>query len=265
RFMKKWLWLGLVVLVLVAVGVFLFEPTGVLLGWVSGESFFQGRPTRYWRKALRDRDADPAGYKQSLQALKAGGAAAVPVLVEILQAGGDPDWPATQVRATAANLLGEQGAERMETAGPPLVAALRDNTREVRAVAARSLEQLGYGGAEAVPLLVAMLPSDDCVQALRTLATYRDQARPALAPVIDLLGHPKGEGRWNGARTLGKIGPDARTAVPALIAQLKDDEAKVREHAAEALGDIGPDAKAAVPDLIRTLKDPDARVRRDAV
>jgi HEAT repeat protein len=260
--MKKGLLIGSGVLLAVAAAVVLWEPTGVVRGWLSGDSFFQGRPTRYWRKALQD----PTDYARAYKTLKDGGAAAVPVLTEILGEAGGADWSAVQGRVRAADLLGALGPGARDVAGPALVAALRDDSREVRSVAATSLGQLGHGGAEAVPLLTELLNSDDRLRATRALASFGAQAKTAVGPLTGLLADPDSEVRWNAARTLGKIGPEARAAVPALVETLnKDDVALVREHAAEALGDIGPDAAAAVPDLARALKDRDARVRRDAV
>jgi HEAT repeat protein len=263
--MKKWLWPVVGVVVVVAIAVVLYEPTAVVRGWLFGESFFQGRPTRYWAQALRD--GDPAAQAQASRALKEGGAAALPILVEIVGDTTSPEWSSLQVRVQAAEMLGAHGPAGKDVAGPALVAALRDRNPEMRAVAAVSLEKVGYVSPEAVPPLIAMLKqsSDERVRAARGLAVQGAAAKAAVAPLTALLGDPEAEVRWNAAWALGKIGPEARAAVPALVARLKDDAAPVREHAAEALGDIGPDARAAVPDLVLALKDADARVRRDAV
>jgi len=47
---RRVLW-GLALVFLVAVAF--LEPTGVLRGWLRGESFYQGRPTTYWSSELR--------------------------------------------------------------------------------------------------------------------------------------------------------------------------------------------------------------------
>lgn len=53
--MKKLL--ALLALLVLAVPLALWlDPTGVLLGWLRGEQFFQGRPTSYWNAALQDQD-----------------------------------------------------------------------------------------------------------------------------------------------------------------------------------------------------------------
>jgi HEAT repeat protein len=249
-----------VVLALLAVGVWI-EPTGVVLGWMNGEPFYQNRPTRYWSKALTS--SDPATQTQTHQALKDGGRSAVPVLVEVLQKDDN-----AEARWKAADLLGRLGPDgrQMPAALSALTAALRDTNPHVRAVAATALSSLGPAGPEAIPALQDLLATPDCLPALRALAQYGPDAAPAMGKIVPLLRHEgDSEIRWNAARTLAKIGPAAKEAAPMLVEAMKDPEPLVREHAAEALGCIGPEAKETIPELVKALKDPDAHVRRDAV
>jgi HEAT repeat protein len=259
--MKRGLILVLgVVLVLLALGVWL-EPTGVVLGWMSGETFFRDRPTRYWRKVLTS--SDPAVQARTHQELKEGGRAAVPVLADVLRTSDN-----AEARWKAADLLGRLGPATHESpaALSSLTAALKDDNAHVRAVAATALASIGPAGPDAFPVLQEMLSTPESLPALRALARYGADAAPAIGKILALLQHKDdSEIRWNAARTLAKIGPPAKEAVPNLIAALTDSDALVREHAAEALGDIGPQAKEAIPALEKVLKDPDARVRRDAV
>jgi HEAT repeat protein len=259
--MKRRLIMSLgVVLALLAVGVWI-EPTGVVLGWINGETFYQNRPSRYWGKALTS--SDPATQAQTHQALNDGGRSAVSVLVEIMQ----KDHNA-EARWKAADLLGRLGPDTRQTpqALSALSSALKDGNPQVRTVATTALASVGPAGPEAIPTLQEMLSTPDCLPALRALALYGSDAAPAIEKIIVLLKHEgDSEVRWNAAQTLGKIGPAAKQATPKLVAALKDPEPLVREHAAEALGEIGPDAKEAIPELVQALKDPDARVRRDAV
>lgn len=259
--MKKGLIVVLgVVLVLLAVGVWL-EPTGVVLGWMHGETFYRDRPTRYWRKALTS--SDPVVQARTHQELKEGGRAAVPVLAEVLRTSENPE-----ARWKVADLLGRLGTAARETpeALSSLSAALQDDNPHVRAVAAAALGSIGPAGPDALAVLQEMLSTPESLPALRALARYGADAAPALPKIIVLLEHKDdSEIRWNAARTLGKIGPPAKEAMPNLSAALEDSDPLVREHAAEALGDIGPQAKEAIPALVKVLKDPDARVRRDAV
>lgn len=249
-----------VVLALLAVGVWI-EPTGVVLGWMNGEAFYQNRPTRYWAKALTS--SDPATQAQTHQALKEGGRSAAPVLVEVLQKDDN-----AEARWKAADLLGRLGPEGRQApaALSALTAALKDANPHVRAVAATALDSLGPAGPEAIPALQDLLATPDCLPALRALAKYGADAASAIGKIVPLLRHKDdSEIRWNAARTLGKIGPAAKEAAPKLVEAMKDPEPLVREHAAEALGDIGPEAKETIPELVKALQDADARVRRDAV
>lgn len=249
-----------VVLALLAAGVWL-EPTGVVLGWMNGEAFYQNRPRRYWSKALIS--SDPVTQAQTHSALTEGGRAAVPVLVEVLQKDDN-----AEARWKAADLLGRLGTQAREepAALSALAAALKDADPHVRAVAAASLASVGPAGPDAIPALKEMLSTPDCLPALRALALYGPNATPAREKIIELLNHKDdSEIRWNAARTLCKMKAAAKAAAPMLMAALNDPAPLVREHAAEALGEIGPDAKEVIPALVKSLKDPDARVRRDAV
>lgn len=260
RDMKRILILGMCTgMALLAAGVWL-EPTGVVLGWMNGEVFYQDRPTRYWSKALTS--SDPATQAHTHQALTEGGRSAVGVLVEILKKDDNAD-----ARWKAADLLGRLGPEaREESTRAAVAAALKDSNAHVRAVAASALATIGPAGSDAIPALQEMLSTSDCLPALRALSLYGSDAAPAIGKIIVLLhNEDDSEIRWTAARTLGKIGRAAKEATPMLVEAMKDPEPLVREHAAEALGDIGPDAKEAIPELVKALKDPDARVRRDAV
>jgi HEAT repeat protein len=250
----------IVTLVLLAVGVWL-EPTGVVLGWMNGETFYQNRPARYWSKALTS--SDPAIQARTHQELKEGGRVAVPVLAEVLQ-----KEPNDEARWKAADLLGQAGPAARESpaAQTALVSALKDDSSHVRAVAATAIASIGPIGQDAIPALQDMLSTPECLPALRALARYGADAASAIEKIFVLLKKESdSEIRWNAARTLGKIGPPAKEAAPQLIAALNDPDALVREHAAESLGDIGPQAQDTIPALVKALHDPDVRVRRDAV
>src|SRR5258708_7829997 len=119
--MKRWLiWVGVVLIVLV--GVVLFEPTRVVLGYLKGESFFAGRPTSYWRNALKD--PAPNINMNTLRALKEGRKAAVPMLID-LRAQDGPNAGDAETRWTAVEILGQIGLDA-KAATPALLAALKD-------------------------------------------------------------------------------------------------------------------------------------------
>ena len=50
--MKKRVWLTSALFTGVLLAVY-FEPTHCVRGWLWGEAFFDGRPTSYWRLAIR--------------------------------------------------------------------------------------------------------------------------------------------------------------------------------------------------------------------
>jgi HEAT repeat protein len=259
--MKKWL-LGLVFLVLVAAVALWLDPTSVGLGYLRGEAFYRGRPTRYWLRTLRD--TDPGTHASALSALKSGGIEALPVLIEIVRnpAGGKPTG--NDPRIVAVDLLREQGPKAAEAA-PELIKLLQDDDLQIRTVAAAALGQIGASPGDAVPALMAVLKRDRRPEAVDALTTFGPAAKEAIPLLTELLRAREADLRWRAAYALGKLGPGAASAVPVLIAALKDEDPDVREHAAEALGDIGPAAKQATEALAKALQDPSQRVRRDAV
>ena len=265
RMLKTRLWLVLVSLVALLAMLAWFEPTRIVRGWLAREAFYQGRPTSYWNKALRNED--PQARQNTLTELKKGGAEATPVLIELLVETTPPAEEAIEVRWTAGDLLGQQGKEGAP-AVPALAGALKDPDPHVRSVAAKSLGLIGPAAKAAVPQLKERLTTEDRLDAMKALANFGSEALPALESLTALLKDSDDKVRWQAARILGKIGPTAAPAVPALLAALKDEDDEVREHAAEALGDIGPNvpnANQVVTALAETLKDPKSNVRRDAV
>jgi hypothetical protein len=148
-------------------------------------------------------------------------------------------------RARAAHLLGDMGSAR---AAGPLLAALGDPKREVRAAAARSLGALQC--VEAVePLVDALVhgrvPRAVAGQALLTIGSAsRDRLR-------GLVHDPDPEVRAVAVELLGLVG-DA-TDAPFVASHLRDSAAEVRAKAARALGRLG--AEEAAASLRRTLDD----------
>ena len=240
------------------------EPTGVVLGWLRGEAFFEGRPTSAWSRDLRS--TDPERQLAGLEQLSGGGSEAIAVLSELVTARGGSRWQAAEVRWRAAEILGGMGPAA-EPAIPVLMQGLKDEDPHVRAVVAMALPAAGAPAGEAVPALTELLDTDIRLAASRALSEYGPQAQPALEKLVGILSD-KGfdsEIRWNAARTLGKLRTAGLDALPVLVEHLQDGEPTVREHAAEAIGDLGPEARSAVPDLVGVLTDSYTRVRRDAV
>lgn len=247
--------------VVLAVGI-IAEPTQVVMGKLSGDAFFQERPTRYWSRALR---ADPATQAEALAALERGHAAAVPVLVEILQ--GSSSAADAELRWKSVELLAKLGPDAA-SAAPAVAAGVNDPDPHVQAVCAEALPKLEAPAELAVPALISQLKTGNVVEAEKALSQYRGAAAPAVPELITLLNDKQKtpETRWHAARTIGKIGPGAIDALDALIASIEDEEWHIREHCAEAIGELGSAAaEKGVPVLIERLSDDAVRVRRDAV
>ncbi|HEX6834987.1 MAG TPA: HEAT repeat domain-containing protein, partial [Polyangia bacterium] len=151
------------------------------------------------------------------------------------------DDEAAGVRQRAAEVLGRMGEAR---AVVPLLSRLGDPTREVRIAALEALAALG--DPRAVPAIVRLIhdPADD-VRAAAIGALGRLQARPAVAPLVDVLARGQPDAlRARAAFALGQIARavSAPEAVDALIAALDRDELAAAAH--EALVRVGPRAVA---------------------
>jgi HEAT repeat protein len=194
----------------ILVGSVLLVPASrwTLIGWIRGESFYQGRPTSYWSQQIRayQHRVPPSSIDRLMATLGLSAPnhreppleamlgqepdpAAVPVLTELL---GDPD---DQVRYHAANTLSHCGP-KAGAAVPALVKMLRDPNIYDRRNAAKTLAHIGPAAKEAVPDLIEALKDED---------------------------------EWvlyHVAMALGRIGPDAREAVPGLIQVLRSDKAE---------------------------------------
>jgi HEAT repeat protein len=182
----------------------------------------------------------------------------------------------SMTRATAAFTLGDMGSPR---AIAPLIAALDDRARDVRAAAARSLGRLE--AEDAVPRLVRSLAGQEVPRtvAAHALLSIGSSAPPRLrglvgtadpavrATAIELIGFTadpdhgellglalrdtSGEVRAAAARSLGRLG--ARGEAAALRRALEDPAAFVRTAAAHALGRIGD--RDAVEPLVRQAQE----------
>jgi len=165
----------------------------------------------------------------------------------------------------------------------PLLAALKDNDKDIRQEAAGELDQLGWRpgkdengarywivkrkwdqcseiGAPAVePLIDALRENDLKVRQVAKNALIK-LGMPAVEPLIIALKDSNQDVRQVAAWVLGQLG-DGR-AVESLIAALKDSCFGVRHPAAEALGQLGD--RRAVEPLIAALKDRNKDVRQMA-
>jgi hypothetical protein len=51
--MKRRAWMLLAAVTVIGLATLWFEPTGVVRGWLRGETFYDGRPANYWSRQLQ--------------------------------------------------------------------------------------------------------------------------------------------------------------------------------------------------------------------
>ena len=141
------LWGGSLLLFLGLAAVLLDIPV-IMEGYLRHESFFQGKPTSYWKQKLAYRDRN---YELVLKEFQKGGAAAVPVLVESLK-----DDKAT-VREGAALALRKLGPEQARDAVPGLEEALKVKDGPIRIQVAKTLVEIDPSSTKAAPALIECL------------------------------------------------------------------------------------------------------------
>jgi HEAT repeat protein len=184
------------------------------------------------------------------------GPPATPALVKLLQ------HPRPEMRATAAELLGECRGD-LQRILPALLAAVdHDKVGSVREAALRNLGAVGRGRKETVArLLRGFKDKDQAVRqaAIQMMAVQGPAAREAVPALLEELKDRDWNIRWSTLGTLGYLGRlDKRIVseiLPVLIRLLDEkEEARVRRMAAQALGTIGKMARDAVPDLLRVAQ-----------
>jgi HEAT repeat protein len=159
-------------------------------------------------------------------------------------------------RARAADLLGRLA---VRGAVPALIAALKDDSEDVRTVAARSLAMIGDPAA--VPALAGAL-ADPSRWTVSLIAEDLMRMGPrAVPPLLFLLGAPDHNVRVAAVQIIGEIRD--QLAVDPLVAVVGgDQDLNLRAQAAAALGKLGgPKAEQA---LERALADEAWQVRAQA-
>jgi hypothetical protein len=201
---------GLLVLLLLSVSF----TRDAVVGWVRGEAFYRGRPTRYWDRTVREWATAPSqpawphrllwlrrGYGNWTY-IDRGDADAVPVFLQLLQS------QDARVRTTAVEMLGCLCC-RQDLIVPALEAALQDDCEEVREAAASTLKALALASeyqpkADATPWTWPGRPPglQDCID--RHLRDYDVEVRkdPSAWDPLSIVIRTKGDGRevyaWQG-------------------------------------------------------------------
>jgi HEAT repeat protein len=236
--------------------------------------------------------SEPSGSEWILRTLRGFGAAAVPALIETLQAS-DPG-----VRAAAAKTLADLGSEAgaaeralFTAASDPdpkvqaaalralialrsesprlqtlLESALTSNSAELRKVGAAGLAAFGGAATLGADGLLVLFADEDAatrLTAVQALGQLGAKAAPAVPALLQRFDDPALQ--LPIVDTLGRIGSPAAPAVPKLAELAAKGAPEWRVAALIALGSIGNEAAAALPAIYEGTRDPSFDVRAAAV
>jgi HEAT repeat protein len=175
----------------------------------------------------KDKDRYSFGHHNVFEVLQKIGPASIPLLVDLSQN------KARYMRIGAVRTLGHMG----KPAVPYLIQVLTDS--DIRATAAEALGEIGSEAMAAIASLEDALKDselDVCARAVEALGRIGKPAVPALTRT--LKGEDSFAAMW-AAAVLGRMGRDASEAIPVLIEALHHTDAQVRELAARALHQQG--------------------------
>lgn len=197
-----------------------------------------------------------------------------PALLEAIET--SKQWEVRHQAAIASSqiLAATPDMDATEMVAVPAKAVESDPSPEVRAAAANLLGQIGRAAAEAIPVLRAARTWEGAegkgiVMAAAHAALLKIEWPDGDAPpgertrgsVYGFIRTLQTEADAVAAEGLGKLGPGASEAVPALVEALATKDDAVARSAAWALGRIGPRAQEALPAIKGALKADDAYVR----
>jgi HEAT repeat protein len=176
----------------------------------------------------------------------------------------------TNVRTYSAVGLGKFPREKSVL---PLMEALTDDEADVRAAAAKALENFGPSAkGAAAQLAKALRDKSERVRiaaAEAMVAIIPDDPGEAVSELLDDTKSKDESIRERAATCLGTVGknlPQEREKVAAGITTiLKDPKPGVRRAATRSLAKLGPAAKPAIPSLVANLADKDPDVRSETI
>jgi len=192
----------------------------------------------------------------ALEGVRPPASEAVPALLILAN---DKDfWP------SAVSALGVAGCDS-EEASKFLLAMLKGNDAFKKLRAAEAIGNLHVGVAEAIPLLIEMLKSDNqdwTIKASYSLGHFGD---PAIEELIQLSSNADARTRANAIYALGAAFKHIPKVIPPIVAALADKDAAVRRMAARAFYfSPSPIPEAIVP-LSKLLNEDDEDTRLQAV
>lgn len=202
---------------------------------------YQGKSVSEWVGLLIFSKID--GKKKAMNAIKAIGEPAVPILIKNLNKRDGFYWVAAA--------LGELG-EKSLAAVPKLIPRLNDKYERNAHKAYEVIRQIGPKG---VPFLVKALKKERKFKAKMTLVkllgTFGAGAKDAVPNIASLLRNKDPNMRKAASLALGNMGP---TAAKAAAKALSNKKSYVRLAAASSLSRMGASAKDVLPLLEARLK-----------
>lgn len=253
---KRWR-IGVLILVVVGVAVALAFPATVYvpLGVLEREAFFANKPTSYWRRALKKEDflGQAPAPGDSSKTLQEGGAAAVPVLCQIVE---DPD---PTVRYEALTALATIGPEA-RAAAPALATTLQSEEQMANfLIASKALARADPVTAAAT--FNALLRDEGNRErrswVLAALSTIAPQCQETVPALMEMAHHATGTLRVGAITVLWQMHQPGEPLVPLLCETVRSRDPIAGVPALLVLGEIGPAAKAAVPLLATLLASPE--------
>jgi HEAT repeat protein len=252
------LWILFLAIAGSAILVLLFPSIALIgLGRVRGEAFFEGRPTDYWARALNGEaflgQAAPAG--DFGQTLRAGGAAAVPVVCELIER------PEPKLRLQGLSVLALMGAEAA-SATPALAKVLQtEGETACFILAAKTLAKLNPGLATTELSAIVGNKADQGDRRSWALVGLQELAPncSAAAPILDELARDRNEDvllRVAAIAVLTRLGRPSEALVTILCDTALTEQTPAGVQALQILGEMGPAARSAVPALIKLLERP---------
>jgi HEAT repeat protein len=255
---KRWP-IGIVIVIVGLLGLAWLFPTLVYIpvGIVKGQATFEGKPTGYWEAAFNQEGflgrSPPPG--DAGKTLREGGAAAVPVLIEMARG------PDENLRANALSTLNLMGPEAKD-AMPLFKEVLQSEKNASRfLLAGRSMAKVDP--AAAGEALAAVLREKDPdfsrrAWAFTILLEMSPKGQEALPAAKEIYDDPKTHPvlRVQAIDELFHLGQPVEPMIPVLCDMVKDEKGPAAVQALMVLGTMGSAAKSAVPVLLEVLKRP---------
>lgn len=190
----------------------------------------------------------------------------IPVLIDALTNSASP----ASNRGAVADAMALFGTNEADAFLPVLTKTLSNkNTDDFnRRRMAEALATVGHNRADTVvPVLITAFTNTaaDCQDGIAVaLATFGNEARPALPVLLPAAKSPKQWLRMNVIVAIKQIAPELPGTLTPLIRDLGCTETFVRQETIYALGRLGTNSLDAAPALLKCLSHPDTQTRIDA-